>query len=326
MRRLALAALGRYGFPEARLVLLSHEENALFRVELTGEVGTLVHPYLGRLRNQSFVLRVQGIEGYGSGSVRAELMWLAALLRDTELIVPEPVPDANGALVSEVSVEGVPGIRQCVLLRWTGGHFPETGKGERLVSIHELGAYMAELHRHASSYSQPAILEQHGPGRDFPEGDPPVMDPRKIGGLEPGRGLEAFEATARRIREEMLDLGESNEMSGVLAAADPHKANYLFQDGQVRAIEPGDGGIGYFLFDIVVALRKMKHLSDYAALREAFIRGYRGARPLHPDHEVEIDTYMATDQVDLANWILNWPNSSNQQKRSLWRLKQNLDS
>lgn len=44
--------------------------------------------------------------------------WLAAMRRDADLPVPEPVPALDGRPLTQASMLGVPGERNCSLLRW----------------------------------------------------------------------------------------------------------------------------------------------------------------------------------------------------------------
>lgn len=55
-----------------------------------------------------YVLRVQRIGGPTAAMVRSEAAWLAALCRDTDLVLPEPVPTQDGDLVTVVGHDGVP--------------------------------------------------------------------------------------------------------------------------------------------------------------------------------------------------------------------------
>ena len=56
------------------------------------------------------------------GQLRAQLMWLSALARETPLLVPELIPAVDGSLMVYVSSEGEAQPhergRQCVLQRW----------------------------------------------------------------------------------------------------------------------------------------------------------------------------------------------------------------
>src|SRR4028118_1666383 len=113
--RLAEIALGRYGLRDARLRLLSHGFKEVFLVE-------------SRSRGR-FVLKTYGVPpevgeeerrdpGYRTGpglrppeTIGAQLHWLSALGRETDLVVPEPVPLPDGSLVGRVSFADLPPLR-----------------------------------------------------------------------------------------------------------------------------------------------------------------------------------------------------------------------
>ena len=46
-----------------------------------------------------------------------ELAWLAAMRREADLPVPEPMPRLDGDLLSQVSIPGIPEARNCALLQ-----------------------------------------------------------------------------------------------------------------------------------------------------------------------------------------------------------------
>jgi Ser/Thr protein kinase RdoA (MazF antagonist) len=103
LRRLAVRALGAYGLGDARLTHLRHAPwSTTFRVDVTAPPGR-------------YVLRIHAPETAGAAEARSELLWLAALRRDTDLGVP--------ALVVTAEADGVPGPRHCVLFRWLEGRF-----------------------------------------------------------------------------------------------------------------------------------------------------------------------------------------------------------
>src|SRR4051812_14230964 len=88
-RRLAETALAAYDLPAPQLTLIAHRFNTTFQVDTaTGE---------------RYVLRIHRAGTPTVASVGAELAWLAALRRDIDLEVPDPVPTRNGTLLREVA-------------------------------------------------------------------------------------------------------------------------------------------------------------------------------------------------------------------------------
>jgi Ser/Thr protein kinase RdoA (MazF antagonist) len=134
LRRLAIKALQAYGLDSARLRALTNSENMTFRVD--GPVG------------QRYVLRIHQPGRNTTEEIACELAWLAALRRETDLGVPDPVIAQNGSFVVLADADGVPGPRPCVLFRWLDGVF----MGDRLgvAELRKVGAFMARLHNHAS--------------------------------------------------------------------------------------------------------------------------------------------------------------------------------
>jgi hypothetical protein len=123
-RHLAEIALEHYALQGAGLTLLSDTGTAIYRVTISSEQGALYHPYLGRVDGQQMLLRIEGADDGRMSTTYSELTLLAALLRDTDLALPEPVPTASGALVPEIWAEGSAIPHQCVLFRWAGRSFP----------------------------------------------------------------------------------------------------------------------------------------------------------------------------------------------------------
>ena len=81
----------------------------------------------------------------------AELLWLFALKRDTELSVPEPIAAPNGTLVHRVSTNKIPEGRVVTLLRWIPGR--RIGKHPVPPLVRQIGAFMAQLHDHTERFS-----------------------------------------------------------------------------------------------------------------------------------------------------------------------------
>jgi Ser/Thr protein kinase RdoA (MazF antagonist) len=123
--RLAQVALQQYFLEGARLTLISDAENIIFKVSVPSEGKAICHPYLGRINGDQFLLRIEDVAESRMATTYSELALLATLLRDTDLLLPEPVPACNGELVPELWVGSQDARKQCVLFRWAGLPFPE---------------------------------------------------------------------------------------------------------------------------------------------------------------------------------------------------------
>lgn len=117
LTQIAEIALGLYGLGSVELSLISSGQDTLFQVDVPHRAQIMSHPYLGKLGGQRFLLQVRDASSAASSLTYEEVAWLAELLRETELNVPEPVPANNGALVTEIEAHDIAHMHQCVLFR-----------------------------------------------------------------------------------------------------------------------------------------------------------------------------------------------------------------
>lgn len=293
LRRLGEHALVAYGVAPARLVLLAHQENTTFRVDTTD--------------GQRHLLRIHRVIGSefhppkSTAEVRSELLWLTALRRDADLAVPEPISTTDGELLTVVEVDGVPGPRICVLLGWGPGRF--LYRSLTPAHLEQVGAFMARLHDQAVGFVPPPGFERNRIGVGAVAGDVGahladfVAD---VMGSDAGATVAAAMAAVRRTQDA---LGERRDVFGMIHA-DVHQENYLFDGGDVRAIDFDDCGWGHFAYDLCVPLSELRHRSDYADLRAGLLRGYRSVRPFPTEHEHHIEVFHALRLVMLVHWFL----------------------
>jgi Ser/Thr protein kinase RdoA (MazF antagonist) len=111
-----------------------------------------------------------------------------------------------------------------------------------------------------------------------------------------------LDAVGERVQQTMQSLGEGREVFGLIHA-DFYERNYLFFHGDVHAIDFDSTGWGYYLFDIGVTFSTLLARSDYPALREAFLKGYRQVQPLSAEHETLIDTFTAARLMGHVLWL-----------------------
>ncbi len=102
LHTVAEEALKQYGLIDARLRVLAQGHNQVYRVDVSST---------GR-----FVLRMNTHSRISDGAIISQLGWLKALAQDASLVVPEPVPLADGALYTMVEVARVPQQWRCVVL------------------------------------------------------------------------------------------------------------------------------------------------------------------------------------------------------------------
>lgn len=300
LRQLARVALAAYDLGAARLTLLSHLFNTTFRVDTAA--------------GQRYVLRIHRAGAPTVESVGAELAWLQALRRDTNLEVPAPVATRIGPFLTVAATPNAHAPHICVLFRWLTGRRVDAGLAP--AHLERTGALMARLHDHAAEF---------GPPPGFARGRVDVL-------VEAARGLPdpfdpAIVAACRALVAKTLSQQEAEQVAAViervraaeqaLAAseverpptfglihADLHQYNLLFERGTVRAIDFDDCGFGPLLYDLAVPLAMLHGRVEYPALRVGLLAGYRQVRHLSAEHEAYLDTFIALRHLQDALWVL----------------------
>jgi Ser/Thr protein kinase RdoA (MazF antagonist) len=306
LRQLGVKALQAYEIPEPRLTPLRHEDNTTFRVDsATGE---------------RYVLRIHRPSRKTVAEVRSEMMWLAALRQETNLVAPQPVPTRDGDLVIVRSVAGVPEPRMCVLLRWVPGRFVDDGLTP--AHLERVGKFMARLHLSAAQfgppdgfvrgrldnlYGKPSGISEALARQQVDNPDDEATTIRLVTEVcSPEDGAQV-ERLIKKIRAAQRVVGQGPDTFGLIHG-DLHQENYLFHQGQVRAIDFDDCGYGYHLYDMAVTLFNVNWRDNAAILREGFLAGYRSVRSLSPEHEQYLQTFMDLRDLQMMIWAIEMRN------------------
>ncbi len=260
LRRLAEAALTDYDVPVARLTPLARGRNTTFRVD--GADG------------RRYVLRVERPDGPSVAQVRAEVAWLAALCRETDLVVPRPVPTRHRAPATVVADPAVPEPRTCVLRHWVEGRFLD----ERLNAsqLYRLGEVTARLQRHGARLNgldRGRVDDLSAFGRAQVDGFSATVVARAV-----ALAGEDVRAALERVRAVRSALGFGADVFGLVHGG-LHQENYLVHRGRVAVVGFDDCGYGHYAYDLAVTVEAFAHLPHRAELREALLDGYRSVRP-----------------------------------------------
>jgi Ser/Thr protein kinase RdoA (MazF antagonist) len=285
---LARTALGAYPVRGVHLRLLAHFWNTTFRVSVP--------------EGEQYMLRVHHRDQTSVDAVRSELLWLAAL-HEAGLSVPEPVANDEARLVTVATHPAIPEPRLCVLFRWIEGRFRYRG----LTPAHlaQAGDLMARLQRHACRWERPREFTRHRVGNLDPmqRGRDDAFDPAVAQSLiqtvaslcTPETGRVVAAAIARSWAT-LQALGEEADAFGLIHA-DLHHRNLLFGKAGIGAIDFDDCGYGHWLYDMAVPLTALERHPDYAALRDAFLTGYRARRSLPAGQEAHLESFIALRRV-----------------------------
>jgi len=298
LRLLAWEALKHYDLGVRRLSLVTNDLNGIFRVDVEG--------------GQKYILRVTRPEGgHNRDHIAAEMDWLAALDRDTDLHVPRPIPAHDGSFVVQAGAPGVPEPRLCAIFTWV----PGTDLAEHLspLNIAKLGTLMAALHAHALTYRPPAGITLLHFDRVFPFPEPVVLFDERYVALFPAERRLVYERAIDWVQGAIDRLKANAEPMRILHN-DLHQWNVRYYRGTLFPIDFEDLMLGWPVQDIATTLYYFFPLDNYQSLRDAFREGYTRHNPWPERYPGEIEAFIAAQGLSLANFVLNDPNPA-------WRLQ-----
>lgn len=169
LRRLALQALQQYDVQIERVSLISHMNNATFRIKGWDRI---------KRESQKYVLRVNRPGFQDRAAIRSELAWVRALRNQGGLVVPDPVQAVDGGFVVKASHDGVPQARDCVLFRWIPGRFFGSRFAAR--SFRRAGELLARIHQHGLNWHRPSGFARKTLDYGLIMGGQPVSEVREV--------------------------------------------------------------------------------------------------------------------------------------------------
>lgn len=139
LRKVAVAMLAQYPIRVAKIKLLTHLFNTTFGV--TTEDG------------RKFALRINTNSKRTPQEMNAEVAWVSALARDTDLWVPQPLATTKGELIVDEPCEAMGRTLRGVLYSWLPG--PNAwGRMTEPIAF-AMGAATRKLHAHAANFKMP---------------------------------------------------------------------------------------------------------------------------------------------------------------------------
>jgi Ser/Thr protein kinase RdoA (MazF antagonist) len=301
-RQLASAALAAYGLTGAHFKLFRQAGNTLFRVVTSDP--TTAKDADDLYEDDQYLLRIHH-PGYQSAeAIELELAWLAAMCRDTNLPVPHPVPTTDGRLLTQVSIPGIPGKRNCSLLRWLKGRFLTKGIGPN--HYRAQGRLMARLHDYAAHWQPPSGLTKRRYDWNglFKDDSGTGMPANDAWALLPQTYRESFEIVAQRVKQVMNVLGQGPDVYGLIHADLGVDSNVLFWQGEARAIDFDESGFGYWVYDLAIALEHCREDAQYPEFRDALLDGYAEMRSLPEGHLEHLELFAAAFDVYWSLWAV----------------------
>lgn len=290
LKGLALEGLKQYPIQPIKVTPLVHLFNSTFRIDTA---------------DGQYVLRINRPHDRSQAEIRSEMIWLAAIRQQTPLVVPDPLTNQAGELVTRVEVPGVPEARDCVVFRWVDGRFYRKNLGS--AALGKVGRFMAQLHNQVQAFNLPEGFVR--PRLEL-EGEAGRITQHA---LKHGRQLLSEEIcddmmkVVERIRPDIDGLGKDPSVYNLIHA-DLHQGNYLFKGGTLRAIDFDDCGWGHFAYDIAITFWYLGQHPALPEMKKAFLKEYRTVRPFSAEHERLIDSFLALRSLLLISFMASESN------------------
>ena len=283
-----LKALEQYDLRVKWVKFLTTETNVMFQIQ--DEDG------------EKYVLRIYSDEETTLRENQAEMFWLGALVRDTDIKVTEPVPRRDGEHITTVRAPGVPGEKRCVLFKWVPGRQLENFLSSK--NYYKFGAALARLHNHAHSLNPlpPDINPKRWDKIFYYPDEPVVYNLPEYSHLFPPERIEILDkviALSDQVFERLFSAPESM----ILIHGDLHFWNVHLYKGELYVIDFEDVNLGYPIQDVAVTLYYGRDRDGYVAWAQAFRQGYESVRPWPAGGEKTIETLMAARAVMFVNYV-----------------------
>jgi Ser/Thr protein kinase RdoA (MazF antagonist) len=288
LRRLVLKALEEYALIVEWVKFFTIETNTMFQVRSKD--------------NEKFMLRIYSEEETTLRENQAEIFWLNALKRDTDLKVTEPIARRDGEYITIASIPGVPAERRCVLFNWIPGQTLENNLSSE--NYYKFGQTLAKLHNHASTLKPlpPDIQPKKWDKVFYYPDEPVVYDTPEYRHLFPPERIELLKKVIERANDVFARLFDDKN-GLILIHGDLHYWNVHIHRGQLYVIDFEDINLGYPVQDIAITLSYGRERDGYREWKIAFKQGYSSVREWPIEGERTIETLMAARSVMFINYV-----------------------
>lgn len=272
--------LDDHPFEVRSIRLLTHGFNTTFRVD-TAE-------------GERFALRIAVNSRRAPEHLRAEVAWLGALARDTDLRLPVPQHSTSGEVIVDRWCEVLGRSTPSVLFSWLPG--PDLGDRARPEQIRAAGRATAVLHAHAAEWRLPddaalpsiASILMETPNR-FGDDLPLLTDAVRAVIDESFRAIQGhFDALLDGVPLQPLH-------------ADLHTWNLKWWQGELEVFDFDDSGLGAPAQDLAISTY---YLRDDDRLVDALLDGYTAERALPSFTDEQFEAVVASRNLVLLNDIL----------------------
>ena len=289
--KLARKALAAYGMADSILTFRSYTENAVYEVE---QAATSTHASLRICR-----------QAWEADALTREACWLTSLAQNTDLRIPEPIPTLTDEPYCVVEMDGIPGVRACMLFTWVTGAYANTDELTP-ARMGQAGRFLATLHNHAETFQPPIAMTR--------------FDADAIEAADCRANVSTYFSDESELRwfdyaigetvRLMRSLGDHAAVAGLIHG-DFHQRNYIFDGSQIGALDFETMQWGYYLYDLATTLSYLvpEFLGDVdpEPLRKAILEAYAAQRGVPDGIERVLKIFSAYRVWIMADWVSGSP-------------------
>jgi Ser/Thr protein kinase RdoA (MazF antagonist) len=205
----------------------------------------------------------------------SELVWLDALCRDTDLVLPAPQRNRQGTYVTRV--DGV----NCTLLSWVPGKQKQYFTDEQ--ELKSTAEMTAVLHRQASAWQPPASFVRPSHDAARVQRALGMLAQRAREGRLDARDVQIL-ADAGDKAIAMLDILPRSSTTWGILHMDLLPSNIVYVEGRANPIDFGACGHGFFLNDLAATFCFVA-----PPARRQYIDWYAARFPLPENHVEQLE-------------------------------------
>jgi Ser/Thr protein kinase RdoA (MazF antagonist) len=284
-RKAALArrALAHYPVAVESLVPLAMNQNWMFKLRTKD--------------GRTFVVRVNRPGMRTPLDVASEMAWLAALRRDTDLIVPDPLPDRSANYVQVIADDE--GVEHPVsVFGWIDGR----NVGDRIDTklARQMATAVGRLQEHADRFRPPSPFTTSTLSSVWAFGGRPELAPPLFPAERSARILRAAARGQARFDELLARKDEVRFLH-----IDLHMGNIRHvKGGKVAILDFDDSRWAHPVQDYAIPLFYLWHHEHGAELWDAYAEGYASVRGGEPASRAVLCDLIAARQVDLVSFVM----------------------
>ena len=292
------AAIGR----EAQGLVKLYDFSGAATVSLLSESENKIYLVNDRGRPKKYVIRVNSgrLSYHTRPSIASEMMWLMALRRESDIVVPEVLTAKGGSLVQTITAPDLDKPRHAVVYSFLSGSEPP--EGELIPGFERLGEISARLHLHAKSWTPPADFTRHSWTPEAILDDRLNWGPWQKGVALEGEALRLLSRLDAVVRARLAALSTGREHFGLIHG-DLRLANLLVDGDRTALIDFDDCGYGWYLYDLATALSFLEERPDVPQLIASWLKGYRKVASVPADMEAAIPTLVMMRRLALIGWV-----------------------